>query len=321
MHDVITIGSGTRDVFLISDKFQLIESEKFSTGVGECVALGSKIEIEEIVHSTGGGATNAAVTFANLGFGTAAACRIGNDDPGEAVIRALDRNNINTELVIRAEGQTAYSTLLTTKSGERSVLVYRGVAKQFRADELPLKKCDGNWFYMSSLGGNLELAKKIIRHSDACDAAVSWNPGSGEISQGLEKCKDVLPMVDVLNVNREEAGKLTGKEEISAMMEVLAHDGNVVIITDGADGAYAHKDGATYFAGTTDAEAISRTGAGDAFGSGFAAAYMKSGELNYALAVGTVNAESVIQKHGAKNGLLNDWPSKDKINEIPIKTI
>jgi sugar/nucleoside kinase (ribokinase family) len=321
MHDVITIGSGTRDVFLISDKFKLIESEEFSTGVGECVALGSKIEIEKIVHSTGGGATNAAVTFANLGFETAAACRVGDDDPGEAVIRALERYGIDADLVIQAAGQTAYSTLLTTKQGERSVLVYRGVAKQFQADELPLKKCEGDWFYMTSLGGNLDLAKTIIRHTQDCDSAISWNPGSGEIGQGLEKCKDVLPMVDVLNVNREEAGKLTGKEDIPDMMDKLAHPGNVVIITDGADGAYAHKDGVTYFAGTTDAEAISRTGAGDAFGSGFAAAYMKSGELDYALAVGTVNAESVIQKHGAKNGLLEDWPSEEKINEIPIKQL
>jgi len=319
--DVITIGSGTRDVFLVSDKFQIIESEEFETGVGECVALGSKIEIETIVHSTGGGATNAAVTFANLAFNVAAACRIGDDSAGREVMADLKHANVDTSLVAQVNEQTGYSTLLTTKTGERSVLVYRGAAKRFQADDLPLKNCRGDWFYLTSLGGNLELAKQIILHANDCNARVSWNPGSGEIAEGLDAFKDVLPMVDMLNVNREEARKLTGADTIDDMLNALATSGNVVIITDGADGAYAHKDGTTYFAGTTGATAVSRTGAGDAFGSGFAAAYVKTSDLKTALAVGTLNAEHVIQEHGAKAGLLTDWPDEDQINNIPIKTI
>ena len=66
MYDVITIGAGLRDVFLVSDAFVALKSKKFSTGVGECLALGTKIELDDIVLTTGGGASNAAATFGSL---------------------------------------------------------------------------------------------------------------------------------------------------------------------------------------------------------------------------------------------------------------
>jgi sugar/nucleoside kinase (ribokinase family) len=114
-------------VFLVSDQFKMIRSPKFETGIGECVALGTKIDVDQIVHTTGGGATNAAVTFARLGFTTAAVCRVGEDKAGEEIVWDLEGDGVDTSLVKKiAGGQTGYSTLLTAPSGERSVLVYLG---------------------------------------------------------------------------------------------------------------------------------------------------------------------------------------------------
>ncbi len=48
---------------------------------------------------------------------------------------------------------------------------------------------------------------------------------------------------------------------------------------------------------------------------------MKKNDLSYALAVATLNAESVIQKHGAKNGILKKWPSTLTLKRIPIKRV
>ena len=42
MLDVITIGSATQDAFLISKRFQIINSSKFATGKGECVIRTNK---------------------------------------------------------------------------------------------------------------------------------------------------------------------------------------------------------------------------------------------------------------------------------------
>ena len=130
--DVITIGSAVRDVFLVSKEFQIIKSPRFQTGLGECVSLGSKIEVDNITLTTGGGGTNAAATFAQLGLRTAVITRIGNDEPGQAILNDLATYGVDSSLVrVIKKGATGYSTLLTTTDGERSVLVHRGVSNEF----------------------------------------------------------------------------------------------------------------------------------------------------------------------------------------------
>ncbi|OGL66981.1 hypothetical protein A2856_00600 [Candidatus Uhrbacteria bacterium RIFCSPHIGHO2_01_FULL_63_20] len=323
MHDVITIGSGTRDVFLISDQFQMIRSAKFATGIGECVSLGSKIEVEEIVHTTGGGATNAAVTFARLGFNAATVCRVGDDSAGRDVIIDLQREGIATTLVRRVEdGETGYSTLLTdANTGERSVLVYRGVSATFAVSDISWDECDARWYYVTSLGGNLSVAKRVITFAKGCDASVAWNPGSKELKRGLGSIQELLPEVDLFMVNREEAIALTGRGEIEGIFQRLLTANNVVIVTDGEKGAYAGRGGKVWFAGTTGRKAVSRTGAGDAFGSAFVASYMQKKDVPAALAVATLNADSVIRAVGAKAGILKSWPTAAQIKKIAVRKL
>lgn len=320
MQDVITIGSATRDVFLFSDKFQLISSPTFETGTGECVSLGTKIELDRIVCTTGGGATNAAVTFARLGFKAAAVCLVGDDSAGRDILLDLKKERVGTSLIRTVpKGETAYSTLLTAPGGERTVLIYRGVSADFRTSDIPWTKTKAKWFYVTSLAGNLSLFEKILRHAKAIGASVAWNPGSQEIAKGFDAFKKLLPLVHVLNFNREEAERLTGKKEIGDILALLATAGNVAIITDGERGAYAHKDGKTLFAASSGVVSVSRTGAGDAFGSGFVAGLMKTGSLETSLAIATLNAESVIQKIGARAGILKRWPSKKDLTGFRIQ--
>lgn len=318
MYDVITIGAGIRDVFLMSDQFVALKSPKFSTGVGECVALGSKIEIEDIVLTTGGGASNAAATFGSLGFKTAAICKVGDDSPGRDVKEDLKRFGVSTKLVKTVKGETGYSTLLTMNDGERTVLVYRGVSGTFSPRDIDTKQFQKTkWVYLTSLGGNTTLSKRIINAAHKAGAQVMWNPGSKELRAGMDFFKPLLPKIFVLNMNKEEGEMLTGKKNIEDMMQALTTEGTTRLITDGTNGAYAFRDNELVHAGTTNAEAISRTGAGDAFGSGFLSGLMKTGELETALRMGTLNAESVIQQHGAKNGILKKWPSKRTLKQIP----
>ncbi|MBU0645957.1 carbohydrate kinase family protein [Patescibacteria group bacterium] len=320
--DIITIGSATRDIFLISDQFQFIQSEQFSTGVGECLPFGSKIDAQKMVRSTGGGATNAAATFSQLGFNTAVIAKIGQGSIGQDVIAELEGNRIDTSLMIRCAGQTGYSTLLTDeKTGERSVIVYRGVSAKFSSEDIPWRKAKADWFYLTSLGGNLGISKKIIEHAAKIKAAIAWNPGGGEIKKGWRQISPLLEQVKIFNLNFEEAQGLTGETAIKPMLKKLARAGNIVIITKGAEGAYAHQDGKTYFARATKAKAVSRTGAGDAFGSGFVAGYIKTGDLVKSLQVASLNAESVIKIIGAKTGLLTQWPSSARLKTIKVKKV
>lgn len=322
MYDIITIGAGLRDVFLVSDAFVALKSNKFSTGVGECLSLGAKIELESIVLTTGGGASNAAATFGSLGFQTAAMCKVGDDSPGRDVKLDLQRFGVSDRLVRTVHGETGYSTLLTMKDGERTVLVYRGVSAKFTPADIQWDALEQTrWVYLTSLGGNMTLTNKIIREAHKVGTKIAWNPGSGELKKGMKAIRPLLPMIDILNMNLEEARLLTDKKTIGNIFKELQTLETIRLITDGTNGSYAWHNGTTVHAGTTGAKALSRTGAGDAFGSGFVAGMLKTNDIGKALQIGTLNAESVIQKHGAKNGLLTAWPSDKKRQQIHIKEL
>ncbi len=322
MFDVITIGAATRDVFLISPDFQLINDSKLAIDRDRCVTLGSKLDVADIVFATGGGATNAAATFAKLGFKTGIIARLGHDDAGRAVMADLDHYQVHTELIrIVPKEHTAYSTLLTNKNGERSILVYRGASSSFSTIDIPWKKLGCKWLYITSLGGNLELLKKIIRVANKQGVQIALNPGQAELKR-VNELQGLLPSLSVLIVNLAEAQQLTGTQgpDGAKLARLLARPNLTVIVTNGARGAYAHTDGQTWFARTNGQKSVSSTGAGDAFGAGVVAGLAKGHELDNALRLGMLNATGVIQKFGAKAGILSRWPKQTQLNSISVKT-
>lgn len=238
MFDVITIGSSARDVILESDKFVVLASKKFKTGFGECVSLGSKIELDRIIHTSGGGATNAGATFGSLGYKTAIITKIGDDMPGKEILEDLHKFKINTNHVrIVKKGETAYSTLLTMKDGERTVLVYRGVCKQFTDRDIDWDAIKNTkWVYLTSLGGNVALSKKIIDQAKKAGAKVFWNPGSKELNEGMKVLLPLLPKVDIFDVNKEEVELLTKKKSIKDQFKALESGETIRLITDGENG-------------------------------------------------------------------------------------
>ncbi len=316
--DVITIGAAVRDVFLASNKFIAIKSTKFKTGVGECMNLGSKIELDKIFLTTGGGATNAAATLSSLGFKTACIAKIGDDAPGRDILEDLQKFKVNTKLIKRVnKGRTAYSSILTMMDGERTVLVYRGVSSSFKSTDIAWKALwKTKWIYLTSLGGDITLAKKIIDHAHSHNVKVSWNPGSKELKHGMKGFAPLLSKIDILNMNKEEAQLLTKERTIKGMLKKLSSPGKVRIITDGTKGSHISKDNLYIHLKTTGAKGISRTGAGDAFGSGFLASYIKTNDIKKSAQVGTLNAESVIQSFGAKQGILTSWPKDSQLKRI-----
>lgn len=323
MYDIITVGAAIHDVFLLSDKFQLISGTQFEGGIGECVSLGAKITVDKKVESTGGGATNAAVTFARLGFDAACACKVGDDASGREVVADLGREGVDTTLIKHVlGGETGFSALLTASNGERSILTSRGVSADWKTTDLPWSSLHTKWFYITSLGGNLAIAERIGQTAAKGGSAIAWNPGHSELSQSLAAVKPMLKHVSVLFVNKEEAATLTGEQDpINAFRAFSDLPHLTVIITDGDKGAYAFRGTEAWVSGTTGVQGISRTGAGDAFGSGVTAGLMHGLSLPQALALGTLNAESVIKQIGAKKGILKSWPSAAQLKKVPVRSL
>lgn len=324
MYDIITIGSATQDVFLTSTDYQLIPSKKFSTGVGECFAFGSKIEVRDIFLDTGGGATNTAVTFRHLGFKTACLSRIGDDAPGREIRAVLKKEKVDTTLFITGKEHTAYSTILLTNIGERTVLVYRGASAHMQATEIAWTKCKTQWFYITSLGGNLALLRRIFSFAKKRNIAIAWNPGGNELEHGFHVLLPFLKAVKILIMNREEGARLVKRSDFQ-LAEILkglcVSSATILALTDGRRGAYVRTGDEQCFAHATAHEPVNTTGAGDAFGSAFTASIMKGNDIADALRLGILNSGLVVTKMGAKNGLLEKMPSLKLLQKLPIKKL
>jgi sugar/nucleoside kinase (ribokinase family) len=108
----------------------------------------------------------------------------------------------------------------------------------------------------------------------------------------------------ILVLNREEAGMLTKGNVRQNLKSLRSLGPRTVIITDGKKGVHMLSKGVYYRIRTRKIKVLESTGAGDAFGAGFLAGYIRKNDCEFALKLGLVNAESVLQHMGAKNRLL-----------------
>ena len=76
-------------------------------------------------------------------------------------------------------------------------------------------------------------------------------------------------------------------------------------MTDGPRGAWVSDGNRLYTAGIfPDKNLVSRTGAGDAFGSGFVAGLIQKEDIAYAIRLASANATAVTEHLGAHTGAL-----------------
>lgn len=324
MFDIITIGSATRDVFLQSDKIKIKKSKTSPTGLDECLPLGAKIELNEITFDTGGGATNAAVTFSNLGLRTATICRTGKDLAGLQITQMFKDHHISNKFVQHdSKLGTAYSLILLTGTGQRSILVYRGASQKVSAKEIPWRNVKTKWLYISSLAGHMPLISSIWRFAKKNKIKIAWNPGGRELDKGLARLAPYIKQTAFFTINTEEAAKLTKEKpgDIKAAAKKLKKITKCLSLTDGPKGAYAWQNSKGIWAPSLKVKRINTTGAGDAFGSGFVSGLILKNDLKYAMKMGTLNANMVITKMGAKNGLLKNKPALSELNRVKLKSI
>lgn len=311
---IICLGAAVQDVFL-QDK--IFAGQKEGKGYVQEFALGSKNEVENVTISVGGGATNAAVTFARAGLHTQYIGRIGRDEPGKIVLGMLHAEGIDTSLVKYApEVGTGYSAILLAPNGERTVLTYRGASKQYELKETDFHDTRPDWLYISSLSGDIAALKAAVAYAKAHHIKIAINPGKGELEH-LKQFKTMLDDFTILSCNREEMSSLFTGKTTQELMRQASQYIPTVLLTDGPKGSFA-TDGVHLFAAGMyeDVKVVDRLGAGDAFTSGFVCQIAADHSMEQALTYASANSTSVVSQLGAKTGILH---RAAKLHHMPIE--
>jgi len=341
MFDITTIGSATKDVFLLSPDFKILRNDKnlgkkdFPESEAQCFPIGAKIKIERAVFLTGGGSTNAATTFSRQDLETAALVRLGNDENADYILEKIKKEKISPLVIKDKKKGSDYSTILLNSSGERTVLIYYGASSGLSVSEIPFGKMKSKWVYIAPGDIFYGTIEKIFNHFHKSKTLIAFNPSRKFIDLGLKKLKPLLDQTEVLILNLEEGAVLTGidykkEKEIFEKLDMVKK--RIVVMTNGPKGVVVSDGRNIYRAGVFSGKIVDRLGAGDAFGSGFVAGLIRQIEncksarpagglkienlppkaVEYAIRLGSANAASVVGKIGAKEGILTKREFNDK---------
>lgn len=320
--DLLAIGDIVTDAFikLIDDQAYVTENDQ---GKWLTMQFGTKLPFDhaEVLEGVGN-ASNAAVSASRLGLKTSFVTNVGDDKEGLSMIKALQKEKIDTSLVrVNARKVSNLHYVLWYKE-ERTILIkhenYKYYWPHLRPDEIP------RWVYFSSISENaLEYHDQVSDWLDKHpDVKLAFQPGTFQMKAGTERLKRLYARSEVMVLNREEAEFVSGgnREDLHGMFDRLHALGcKIVVITDGPDGAYA-SDGNQRLKMPLypdPAPPKERTGAGDAFASTFVAALAKGNSLEGALQWAPINSMSVVQQTGAQAGLLTEKELEEWLAKAP----
>lgn len=336
MAKVLVVGTATQDVFLKSAAFKVLHDPAhlkkigFPTGEAQCFSLGAKVEVDEPVIAPGGGAANAAVTFARDLQDVICITSIGKDSAGELVVKHLEKEGVEVRAQYTNE-HTGFSVVLLSEGGERTILHHRGAASLLSRDAIPSNEhFDAG--YIVPGNNSVEVIRRVVDVLGKNHAVAAINPSAPYLKQP-RVLLPILRKVQVVIMNREEAAFLTNiayekEKEIFVALDKLVP--GIVVMTEGEYGAVASDGKHIYRVAPALATAVDQTGAGDAFGSAFLAALIRRGgcihngklqvdsdDIVYALKCASLNSAAVVSKIGAQAGILTSYP-QNKLSLIKV---
>ena len=301
MFDIISFGSTTVDILVKSESISVEKNLPYDLLY---MPKSNKFEMSSSLISSGGGATNTSVSFSRLGLNAACSTLFGTDPLSLYVLKDLKQDHVNLKFIIQdPKESTDYSVVLITNDGARTVFTQRG-ATCLDKKHIHWSKIKSNWFYISSLEGNMNLLEYLIGFARENHISIALNPGSRELSHpGLVP---LLPYIDFLLLNETESRTLSGLTEADPQFasKLKSFGPKIIAVTYGRLGAYIFSQNQSLFSPIINTDPIDELGAGDAFGSTFVSGLIMEKSLNQSLNMAVKNSASVVSHLGAKAGLL-----------------
>ncbi|MBR0152919.1 MAG: sugar kinase [Lachnospiraceae bacterium] len=264
----------------------------------------------ESFHLTiGGDAPNEATILARLGRQVSLMTMIGDDEPGQVVLRHCRENGIDTSAFrIRKDMPTAINVGLVSSEGVRSCITPRySNLWQYGPEDLDYSALTEGYRILSfaSLCTFERIDGKPLADffraakSAGLTICADMNSGMVDFTDKIDEYREVLSYVDYFFPNRGEAAIMTGETDPERMADTFLSWGvKHIIVKTGADGCIIKSPSEHHvLPAYTKAVCVDETGAGDNFAAGFICALLEGKSFlecaQYATAVASICIEHV----------------------------
>ncbi len=348
----LTVGSATQDTIAIIENKSLsyatAEIKNHVIGWKE----GSKIEIEKLLVKEGGGAINSALCLSSLQHAVSCHFAIGQDLVGKTILATLAQDSIQTFPLKIETAPSGTAFVIPIPKHDRLILYHQGANSFLSQKTFPSKLIETHDFlYISPLHGNALslvpwLSFEFKKQHDSTTLRIAYNPSIEHVVSTT--FKGILPSIDLLILNQEEmilcmahlvsrffvsskkgifshgpllTQKIFSYQKMTFTLyefckEILSYGIKRILVTDGAQGAYAITKDTLYYHPALPTPITNTLGAGDVFGSTFFSFIIEGKKIEDALRAATIHAASTIQHHGIREGLLTKKQLEKKITTL-----
>jgi ribokinase len=268
---------------------------------------GETVTNAELSTHNGGKGANQSAAAALLGASVMILGRVGDDEFGEPLVRALEEKGIDTSLVEKASGVSTGAAFITvTPDGENAITVAPGANRSLTPGDVDAaSEAIGN---AKVLVAQMEIPVQTVRRA----VEVASERGTRSVvnlAPTFEVPRELLEKLDPLVVNEHEAAFLLGREvegvagALSAAPELLSLGPRSAVITIGENGAvFATGDSAGHVP-APKVDVVDTTGAGDAFVGALATQLAREATLEDAVAYAVRAGAAAVTKEGAQGAL------------------
>lgn len=256
------------------------------------------------IRKAGGAPLNLLATIAKYGGKTAFIGKVGADMFGDFLKETLDGVGVDRRyLATDPIHNTTLAFVALSEDGDRSFSFYRNFGADAMlscADIDPAPIQNSTYFHFGSLSLTSPTSRAAtdfaLQTAKEAGCLISYDPNyRAPLWQNEQEAKEAivayLPMANVLKVSLEEAQMITGQETVEDCAHAMRIYGNeVLLITDGPNGAYYVKDGVMGHVPGMPVKAVDTTGAGDIFFGSFLFELIKSGKTPSSLTLADLEA-------------------------------
>jgi ribokinase len=273
----------------------------------------------ELLTGPGGKGANQAIAARRAGAEVAFVTAFGDDDFGRRVLendRGEGIDLTHAKVVPGVSNQVAL--IFVGGDGQNLIGVAPGASVHLTPDDidrLPAAIFRPGAVFLASLEVPLETVARGLARARAAGLTTVLNPAPADVA--LLK-GGILPLVDVLTPNQEEAQVLTGRPTVNARDAALAaRDLQVragardVVITLGHEGCLVVADGIVLVP-SHQVDAVDTVGAGDAFNGALAVALAEGRPLVAAAAWACAAGALAVTRPGAQGAL----PRRPEIDRL-----